>query len=494
MALRGNLKDFSLPDVFQLVTFSRKTGILRITRQDGAEGAVWFRDGDVFFASSNWHKELLGERLVRAQRITPQALSKALQIRASEPFGGRRLGKILIEEGYITEAVLESFVSDQIQDTIFDLMRWDDGEFDFETMPEVVNEDIGLSVSIENVVMEGSRRLEEWTRIRKKIPSMSVVFKMATAPGEGTFEISLKPVEWQLLLLIDGTRTVSELATESGRTDFEVARVIYGLFSAGLLEFATDEEVARGRAEREAREARLAQLDEERREAERLAAETAQAAEDAARAAEEAAKAAEDAAAAEQARIEATSLAAAVVHEVERAGAAGELEPDAEASQEELSVGEGAEAEPTVEVVTEGHLPLPEAVEVPEFLAGPEEQTEPPEGISFEQVMGAVLHPQPQTEPTPEPQVEPAEPYEPVEIPEFIAAQTSAPTESEAIPVTSLGELLGMHEAPAPAVEESEAAPVDLVPAESTVEAPWEPELETRGARGAAELEEPAAS
>ena len=50
MALRGNLKDFSLPDVFQLVTFSRKTGVLRIKRADGAEGSVWFRDGDVFFA------------------------------------------------------------------------------------------------------------------------------------------------------------------------------------------------------------------------------------------------------------------------------------------------------------------------------------------------------------------------------------------------------------------------------------------------------------
>ena len=64
MALRGNLKDFSLPDVFQLVTFSRKSGVLRIKRADGAEGSVWFREGDVFFAQSNWHSELLGERLV----------------------------------------------------------------------------------------------------------------------------------------------------------------------------------------------------------------------------------------------------------------------------------------------------------------------------------------------------------------------------------------------------------------------------------------------
>ncbi len=260
MALRGNLKDFSLPDVFQLVTFSKKTGVLRIRRADGAEGSVWFRDGDVFFAQSNWHGEPLGERLVHANRITPSALSKALNMRADEPDGGRRLGEILVEEGYITDKVLEAFVQEQIQDTIFDLMRWDEGDFDFELLPDVVDEDIGLSVSIENVIMEGSRRLEEWTRIKKKIPSMDIVFKMATAPGEGTFEISLKPIEWNLLLLVDGTRSVSQLARETNRTDFEVARIMYGLFSAGLLEVASDEEIEQLRAERVERESVLAEI------------------------------------------------------------------------------------------------------------------------------------------------------------------------------------------------------------------------------------------
>src|SRR5512133_2705119 len=261
MALRGNLKDFSLPDVFQLVTFSRKSGVLRIKRADDADGSVWFREGDVFFAQSNWHSELLGERLVRTQRITPQALERALALRQTEGEGGRRLGTILVAEGYITETVLEAFVSEQIQETIFDLMRWDEGDFDFEATPVIADEDIGLSVSIENVVMEGSRRLEEWTRIRKKIPSMDVVFKMATAPGEGTFEISLKPMEWSLLLLIDGTRSVADLAYATGRTDFEVARIVYGLFSAGLLEFATDEEIEKLRAERLKREAERARID-----------------------------------------------------------------------------------------------------------------------------------------------------------------------------------------------------------------------------------------
>ena len=262
MALRGNLKDFTLPDVFQLIAASKKTGVLRITGRDEAEGSVWFRDGDVFFAQSNWHHEKIGDRLVAAQKITPSALARALETRTAEP-AGRRIGQILVDEGYITQGVLEAFVQEQIQDTVFDLMRWDDGEFDFEILPEVVDEDIGLTVSIENIIMEGSRRLEEWARIKKKVPSMDIVFRMATAPGEGTYEISLKPVEWNLLLLIDGTRTVSELARATGRTDFEVARIVYGLFSAGLLEVTPEDEVRRLVAEREERALRRAAIQQQ---------------------------------------------------------------------------------------------------------------------------------------------------------------------------------------------------------------------------------------
>ncbi len=258
MALRGNLKDFSLPDVFQLVQLSGKTGVLRISGAD-AEGSIWFRDGDVFFAQSNWRREQLGDRLVTAQKITPSALSRALELHAAEPQGGRRLGRILVDEGYITQQVLEAFVQEQIQDTIFDIMRWDEGDFDFEVLPEVLHEDIGLSVSVENIVMEGSRRLDEWNRIKKKVPSTDMVFKMATAPGEGTFEISLKPIEWNLLLLVDGTRSVRELAIDTRRTDFEVARIIYGLFSAGLLEVTPPEEAERLRTERALREQRRAE-------------------------------------------------------------------------------------------------------------------------------------------------------------------------------------------------------------------------------------------
>jgi hypothetical protein len=243
MALRGSLTDFSLPDVLQLVALSKKTGVLGLHRDDGAQGSIWFRDGDVFFAQSNWQREKLGARLIAAQKITESALTRALELHAENP-EGRRIGQILVAEGYTSSPILEAFVQEQIQDTIFDLMRWPDGAFEFDMLPDVVDEDIGLSVSIENIVMEGSRRLEEWERLKTKVPSMDMVFCMATSPGEGGFEISLKPSEWNLLLLVDGRRSVADLARATGQTDFEVARVAYGLFSAGLLDVVEEGDTA----------------------------------------------------------------------------------------------------------------------------------------------------------------------------------------------------------------------------------------------------------
>jgi hypothetical protein len=429
MALRGNLKELSLPDIFQLVTFSGKTGVLRICREDGAEGSVWFRDGDVFFAQSNWHTDPLGSRLARAQRITPMALERAIELRAAEPEGGRRLGDILVDEGYITFKVLETFVQEQMQDTIFDLMRWDEGEFEFEAMPEAPEEDIGLSVSIENIIMEGSRRLEEWNRIKKKIPSTDIVFKMATAPGEGTFEISLKPAEWNLLLLIDGSRSVAELAVETDRTDFEVARIIYGLFSAGLLEFAGDEEVVRLRAERVEREEKLAVVEAERRAAQEAADAKAAKAATASKAAD-----------AEKAQVADAAAAAALV-----------------AAQ---TVSAAVTAEPTA------------PVEVPEFLGGQHAAPTQEDMDVLEQMMGAVLEQQP-SKPAIDASVPEAAPYIPAEEPAFISASQTDEFASAMVPVPSVDDLLadlGAFASPAEGVDAAAAAVAEAATAQLAAE------------------------
>jgi hypothetical protein len=237
VALEGNLKDFSLADMFRLLASGSKTGTLYLERAE-AQGKVCFKKGRVFFASSNWNRESLGRRLVKAGVITEKQLRQALGLQKiqKKEKAGRRLGQILVDEGYMDSKVLESFIHEQINDTLFDLFRWDDGDLRFEGTETAEEEDIGVSVSVENIIMEASRRLEMWHRIRQKIPTMQTAFIMAGAPGDKSMEIHLKPREWMLLCYLHGGRSVRELVELTGYNDFETAKILYGMYSAGLIE------------------------------------------------------------------------------------------------------------------------------------------------------------------------------------------------------------------------------------------------------------------
>ena len=249
VALEGNLKDFSLADMFRLLASGRKTGTLHLERPD-AEGKVCFKKGRVFFASSNWNRESLGRRLVKAGVISEKQLRQALGLQKiqKKEKAGRRLGQILVDEGYLDSKVLENFIQDQINDTLFDLFRWEDGELRFEPDEECEDEDIGVSVSVENIIMEASRRLELWNKIREKIPGMDTAFTMAPAPGDKSMEIHLRPKEWMLLCYLHGRRTVRELIDMSGYNDFETAKILFGMYSVGLIDKVggADEDAAAG--------------------------------------------------------------------------------------------------------------------------------------------------------------------------------------------------------------------------------------------------------
>jgi hypothetical protein len=237
VALEGNLKDFSLADMFRLLASGRKSGTLHLDRPD-AQGKVCFDKGRVFFASSNWNRESLGRRLVRAGVISEKQLRQALGLQKiqKKEKAGRRLGQILVDEGYLDSKVLENFIHDQINDTLFDLFRWEEGNLRFEGDESCDDEDIGIAVSVENIIMEASRRLEIWNKIREKIPSLNTVFTMAAAPGDKSMEIHLKPKEWMLLCYLHGRRTVLDLIELTGYNDFETAKILYGMYSVGLID------------------------------------------------------------------------------------------------------------------------------------------------------------------------------------------------------------------------------------------------------------------
>ena len=229
--LKGTLDDFTLPDIFRLMSLSKKTGSLQVERSAG-QGKVWFRDGEVYYAESSLSKEPLGQKLVRAKALTEGQLRKALDSHAGS---GKRLGEVLLESGMVDEDQIMMVVRQQIEDAAFDLLRWELGEFLWEPGEEATPE-VTIYVTVENLIMEASRRLDELEVIQRKIPSPDTVLAMAATPPEGAVEINITPEEWRILVLVNGTRTVREIGEMVGLDDFGAMRTLYGLVSAGLAE------------------------------------------------------------------------------------------------------------------------------------------------------------------------------------------------------------------------------------------------------------------
>ena len=229
--LKGTLDDFTLPDIFRLMSLSKKTGSLAVERSAG-QGRVWFRDGEVYYAESSLSKEPLGQKLVKAKALTEGQLRKALDQHAGS---GKRLGEVLLESGMVDEDQIMMVIRQQIEDAAFDLLRWELGEFLWEPSVEATPE-VTIYVTVENLIMEASRRLDELEVIQRKIPSPETVLAMAATPPEGAVEINITPEEWRILVLVNGTRTVREIGEMVGLDEFGAMRTLYGLVSAGLIE------------------------------------------------------------------------------------------------------------------------------------------------------------------------------------------------------------------------------------------------------------------
>lgn len=130
MSLVGNLEDLGLGEILQIVSLSRKSGILRI-RSRGREGTLFFRQGQVIQAASSSRRESIGEFLIRRGAIDPAKLRGALDLQARE--GGReRLGAILVRYFDVLPSVIEEAVREQIEDVVYALFGWIEGTFDFE--------------------------------------------------------------------------------------------------------------------------------------------------------------------------------------------------------------------------------------------------------------------------------------------------------------------------------------------------------------------------
>ena len=235
MAIEGSLQDVGLADICQLLAMGRKTGCLTMTDRSNF-GYIYFEDGRVTYASVLNRPDRLGELLVRNGVITRAQLSEAMEAQAHQR--GLRLGEILVKQGSLTEAELQKYVSLQIEEAVYHLFTWSQGSFHFD--PDQRPDEEGLflvHIPAESLLLEGARRVDEWSLIEKKIPSFDLVFQVVKNPGEEE-DVELTRQQKKIVPLIDGERTVEDIVTESGMVEFDVGKALFGLIQAGFVDKA----------------------------------------------------------------------------------------------------------------------------------------------------------------------------------------------------------------------------------------------------------------
>ncbi|HEY9479278.1 MAG TPA: DUF4388 domain-containing protein, partial [Gemmatimonadaceae bacterium] len=241
MAIEGPLRELGMHDVFQLLDLSRKTGILTITSplRDN-EGTVYFDRGGVVYAAIRSNPHPLGELLLRAGKISEGDLTRARDAQTLSA-DTRRLGDILVEREAITRKELERQVRFQVEEVVFELLSWSEGFFRFEERDELqAPAEASIRISTESLLMEGARRIDEWSRIEDKVPHLGVVPVLAAVPDAHPGLLDLLPNEWEVLAEIDGARDLRAIASNLARSDFDVARVVFGLLSTGVVELRDD--------------------------------------------------------------------------------------------------------------------------------------------------------------------------------------------------------------------------------------------------------------
>jgi tetratricopeptide (TPR) repeat protein len=233
MAIEGALQDVSLADICQLLGMGMKTGCLSMTDRSNF-GYIYFERGRIIYASVLNRRDRLGELLVRNHAITRKDLSEAVDIQGKAK--GKRLGEVLVEKGAISEDDLRKFIQLQIEEAVYHLFTWQQGSFHFD--PDQMPDEEGIylvSIPAEALLMEGARRVDEWSQIEKKIPSLDVVFQLDKNPDQSSDDVELTKDQKKVLPYIDGVRTVTDIMNEAGLVEFDTGKALYGLIQAGFV-------------------------------------------------------------------------------------------------------------------------------------------------------------------------------------------------------------------------------------------------------------------
>jgi len=246
MGFKGTLESINLADIFQNLSINQQSGTLRITDQDTVR-YIYFDHGQIKYLSRGRGSGLELEELMLGRGMISKADLEEMQKEASAT--GQGVTGALMASGVATPEQLNELAQIRIEEDIYDLFAWTAGQFEFLDGPpptdifdsHLVSTQVTLNTN--NLIMEAARRIDEWERIRQKIPSTREIFVLTEGAGEGQ---ELSQVETRLLELLDGTRDVDDIVAASTYSRYEIAQGLCNFLDLGWVRPATVDELRKG--------------------------------------------------------------------------------------------------------------------------------------------------------------------------------------------------------------------------------------------------------
>lgn len=190
--------------------------------------------GNITYATSlGSEDELLGKLILKKGKISKADLDNAVNLRK---FSNKRLGTLLLEMGLLSREELTECLQYQIEEIIYNLFGWTWGEFFFVEQKRPPADQVAVQINTMNTVMEGTRRMDEWSQIHKLMPPDNVVLRIVEDPKIKSSKLNLSLDDLRTLLLINGERTIPDILKLSPIGEFLTSKSIYNLFSCGLIE------------------------------------------------------------------------------------------------------------------------------------------------------------------------------------------------------------------------------------------------------------------
>jgi CheY-like chemotaxis protein len=239
-ALSGDLGTIGISEVLSLLQDQSHTGCLRAVKSD-ARVELYLRAGKVDFAAAVGVSEefLLGRFAIEAGALTPDALTAVLDERARSPFKPGLFGNDLVARGLISETQLKQAMTRQTSELAYETLRWTQGKFSFRPTAEAELPELArgaaLAISVDTLLLEGFRRVDEWRVIEREINSFDLVFVPVESKIAEVARGQLTRDEIAVLEFVNGRTAVKEIIRALRMGSFDVSKILYRLLRTKLI-------------------------------------------------------------------------------------------------------------------------------------------------------------------------------------------------------------------------------------------------------------------